>query len=96
MSAGEQKLLEVLAGVQQTQTLVVQLAQQQAVAPPQGSPAASPTSSGLAAKDLSKVLKHPSEFGCKTREEELVKWATWSVSSGSTLEPGIVHTFLTV
>ena len=38
------------------------------------------SSSPLAARDLSKVLKHPSSFGqgCKTRDEELVKWPSWS------------------
>ena len=78
MSTGEQRLLEVLAGVQQTQTLLAQLAQQQAVAAAQPAVAAPSASSGLAAKDLSKVLKHPQEFGCKTRDEELIRWATWS------------------
>ncbi|CAE7302273.1 unnamed protein product [Symbiodinium sp. KB8] len=33
---------------------------------------------GLAAKDLSKVLKHPTSFSCQTRDEELVKWPAWA------------------
>ncbi|CAE7571046.1 unnamed protein product, partial [Symbiodinium necroappetens] len=32
----------------------------------------------FAAKDLSKVLKHPTSFSCQTRDEELVKWPAWA------------------
>ncbi|CAE7864336.1 unnamed protein product, partial [Symbiodinium necroappetens] len=57
MSAGEQKLLEVLSGMQQTQALLAQMFQQQSAGSSQASAA---------------------EFGCKSRDEELVRWATWS------------------
>ena len=81
-SAGEQRLLQMLEGLNANQAALTQLLQQQQAGASangaQGSAGAGSGSSGLMAKDLSKVLRPPQNFGCKTRDEELVKWATWS------------------
>ena len=81
-SAGEQRLLQMLEGLNANQAALTQLLQQQQAGASangaQGSAGAGSGSSGLMAMDLSKVLRPPQNFGCKTRDEELVKWATWS------------------
>ena len=74
---GETRLLEILAGMQQNQQVLTELLRSQSES--RAAAAAATTSySGLAAKDLSKVLRHPSTFSCQTRDEELIKWPAWS------------------
>ncbi|CAE7342207.1 unnamed protein product [Symbiodinium natans] len=74
---GETRLLKILAGVQQNQQVLTELVRSQSES--RAAAAAATTSySGLAAKDLSKVLRHPSTFSCQTRDEELIKWPAWS------------------
>ncbi|OLP76617.1 Retrovirus-related Pol polyprotein from transposon TNT 1-94 [Symbiodinium microadriaticum] len=72
VAAGEARLLEILTGMQQNQQVLTELLRSQQ----EGRESSS--SSGLAAKDLSKVLKHPTSFSCQTRDEELVKWPAWA------------------
>ena len=75
----EERLLRMLDMMQQNQQMLTQMMQQQQ----QQAQAARSSSSGsahvgLGAKDLSKVLKHPPVFSCKNRDEELVRWPSWS------------------
>ena len=78
-SAGEQRLLQMLEGLNANQAALTQLMQQQQAGASangaQGSAGAGSGSSGLMAKDLSKVLRPPQNFGCKTR----VVWP-WSTA----------------
>ena len=71
MQQNQQVLTQLLQNQQQQVQAAAQTAASAGPSPP-----TSPT--GLAAKDLSKVLKHPVGFVGKTREEELVRWPSWS------------------
>ena len=68
--------------MQQNQQMLTQMMQQQQQQQQQAQAASSSSSgstqAGLGAKDLSKVLKHPPVFSCKNRDEELIRWPSWS------------------
>ena len=70
------------------------LAQQAQSASSSGADPDSPKS--LAARDLSKILKPPAAFSAKTRDDELIKWPSWSWEFEqflSTLDEAYQHDF---
>ena len=95
MTSGEQRLLATLDALERNQQMLTQLLAQQAQsASSSGADPDSPKS--LAARDLSKILKPPAAFSAKTRDDELIKWPSWSWEFEqflSTLDEAYQHDF---
>ena len=96
MTSGEQRLLATLDALERNQQMLTQLLAQQAQsASSSGADPDSPKS--LAARDLSKILKPPAAFSAKTRDDELIKWPSWSWEFEqflSTLDEAYQHDFV--